>query len=159
MKQPKQVGYLRRQSSPRMDATADAASAIAGVLSLTIQVAQLTQNHTSRVKKLPGSVALYLEKLVVLKTLLCGVQDTLLLQSSTPGFNAIANQSLHVELKYVQDELENLHDKLQVAQRHKTSIMVKTLLWPFQDDETIRWANSLGHCKDRIQATTLMSGL
>ncbi|XXG99886.1 hypothetical protein Hte_006227 [Hypoxylon texense] len=83
----------------------------------------------------------------------------LLLQSPTPGPTTTTNEALHVELKYVQDELENLYDKLQDAQRHRTSLMVKTLFWPFRDDETIRWANSLGHCKDRIEATTLMSGL
>lgn len=140
-----------------MDATENVASAVAGVLSLTIQITQLTHNYTSRVKNLPGSIALYLEKLILLKTLLFGVQDALLIQSPTTGLDPI--QALPSELAHVQGELENLHNSLQEAQRRKTSLLVKALFWPFRDDETIRWANSLDHCKNRIEATTLMSGL
>lgn len=140
------------------DAT-DVASAIVGALSLAVQVAQLTQDHVSRVSSLPDNVSLYLAELVSLKAMLSEIQDSLLIQSLTPGYVTSTHVSLPVELALVRGELEELDGKLRDAQLRKASFMAQNLLWPFSENETLRWASRLGLCKERIRAATLITGL
>ncbi|KAI1662005.1 hypothetical protein F4813DRAFT_95934 [Daldinia decipiens] len=140
------------------DAT-DVASAIVGALSLTIQVAQLTQDYISRVSSLPNNLSLYLAELVSLKALLSEIQDSLLVQSFTPSYITSAHVSLSAELVLIRAELEDLDHKLRDAQLWKASFMARKLLWPFSEDETLHWASRLGLCKERVQAMALITGL
>ncbi|KAI1825243.1 hypothetical protein F4861DRAFT_202066 [Xylaria intraflava] len=142
-----------------MDEVLNVSSSVTGALSLAIQIAQLTQKHTSRMVNLPHSVTLYIAELVSLKSLLSDVQDAFLLQSTASGPGAAMHQTLATELEDIRAELESLHCKLQDAQSHRALLMVKNLVWPFGDDETVGWANSLNRCKDRVQTTVLVSGL
>ncbi|KAI1087790.1 hypothetical protein F5B19DRAFT_474072 [Rostrohypoxylon terebratum] len=137
----------------------DVASAIVGALSLAVQVAQLTQDHISRVSSLPSNVTLYLAELVSLKALLSEIQDSLLIQSLTPDYMTSQHVPLPIEFALVRAELEELDRTLQAAQLRKASFMVKKLLWPFSEDETLRWASRLSRCKERIRATTFITGL
>ncbi|KAI2603696.1 hypothetical protein GGR54DRAFT_653092 [Hypoxylon sp. NC1633] len=137
----------------------DVASAVVGALSLTVQIAQLTQDHVSRVSSLPSNITLYLAELVSLKSLLSEIQDSLLVQSITPGYAASTHAPLPAELRHIRSELEDLNGKLRDAQLQKVPLMVKKLLWPFGEDETLRWATRLSLCKERLRATTLMIGL
>jgi hypothetical protein len=66
-----------------MDNTLNAASAIAGLLSLTVQITLATQGYISRVASLSYAATSYLEELVCLKKLLADAQDALLFQSQS----------------------------------------------------------------------------
>jgi hypothetical protein len=136
-----------------MDNTLNAASAIAGLLSLTVQISLATQGYISRVASLSYAATSYLEELVCLKKLLADAQDALLFQS----------QSLSVplprELGEFHAEMEQLCERLRDAQRNRTSEALKSLVWPFRDDETAQWASSLGRCRQCIQAAVVLSGL
>ncbi|KAH6648963.1 hypothetical protein BKA67DRAFT_377914 [Truncatella angustata] len=143
-----------------MDSTLNVASAIAGILSMSIQIAQLTQAQTSRAARLPRSIKLYLSELVSLKRLFSDIQDALLLQCVSPGVDAINCQDLPMEISHIQANLEQIREKLQRAQDAAAfPTTMKNLVWPFREDETVEWANDLSECRDRIQATTLASGL
>lgn len=136
-----------------MDSTLNAASAIAGLLSLTIQITYATQGFISRVTTLSGAATSYLEELVCLKKLLVDAQDALLFHSQPPGM------ALPQELAQFHAEMEQVCGKLRDAQRNRTSEVLKSLVWPFRDDETTRWASSLSRCRHRIQAIVVVSGL
>ncbi|KAI1157434.1 hypothetical protein F5B18DRAFT_645094 [Nemania serpens] len=142
-----------------MDNALNVSSIVAGALSLAIQIAQLTQTHTSRMVNLPRSVNLFVTELVSLKSLLLDIQDALFLQSTTSQSGAITHQTLPDELENIRSELEILHNKLQDAQKHRASLMLKNLIWPFHEDETVRWSSSLNHCKELIDRMVSVSGL
>lgn len=142
-----------------MDDALNVASAVSGLLSLTIQIVQLTQKYTSRLINLPPSVARYLADLVSLKAVLSDIQNALALPSTASGISTTAQSALANELWPIQVELENLLQRLEDAQNHKASFLLRNLLWPFQEDETANWANSLRHCKHRLESTILLSGL
>jgi hypothetical protein len=136
-----------------MNNTLNAASAIAGLLSLTIQITQAMQGHISRVTSLSYAATSYLEELVCLKRLLADAQDALLFQSQSLGM------ALPQDLAEFHAEMEQLYGRLRDPQRNRTSEVLKSLVWPFRDDETARWASSLGRCRHRIQAAVAVSGL
>lgn len=136
-----------------MDKTLNAASAIAGLLSLTVQITQATQGHISRVTSLSYAATSYLEELVCLKRLLADAQDALLFQSQSPGM------ALPQELAEFHAEMEQLCGRLRDTQRNRTSEVLKSLVWPFRDDESARWASSLSRCRQHIQAAVTVSGL
>jgi hypothetical protein len=138
-----------------MDEALNVASIVTGAFSLTIQLVQLTQKHTSRMINLPLSVRSYLADLISLKDLLSTIQNALALPSPTSGIST----GLAADLSLVTAELEILHNKLHDAQYQKASFLIKTLIWPFPDDETIRWADSLRRCRERIEATVMVNGL
>ncbi|KAI1744084.1 ankyrin repeat-containing domain protein [Xylaria scruposa] len=142
-----------------MDNALNVSSTVVGALSLAIQIAQLTQTHTSRMIDLPRSVSLFVAELVSLKSLLLDIQDALFLPSTTSQPGVITHHTLPSELANIRSELENLHDKLKDAQSHRASLMLKNLIWPFHEDETVRWSNSLNHCKERIDREILVGGL
>jgi hypothetical protein len=145
-----------------MDTAMNTASAVAGLLSLTVQITQVMQRHIWSVAILPRAVATYLEELVCLKKLLVDVQDALLLQSPglpPSGLVSITTQTLPVELAEFQSEMEQLYQRLRKVQQSPTASMLKSFAWPFRDDEIARWANSLSLCRHRIQAAFVISGL
>ncbi|KAI3342013.1 hypothetical protein F4824DRAFT_495881 [Ustulina deusta] len=142
-----------------MDNALNVSSTVAGALSLAIQIAKLTQTHTSRMVNLPRSVNLFVTELVSLKSLLLDIQDALFPQSTTSQPGVITHPMLPDELETIRSELENLYNKLQDAQMHRASLMLKNLIWPFHEDETVRWSNSLNHCKERIDRAILVGGL
>ncbi|KAI0435855.1 hypothetical protein F4803DRAFT_567324 [Xylaria telfairii] len=142
-----------------MDNALNVSATVAGALSLAIQIAQLTQTHTSRMVNLPRSVNLFVTELVSLKSLLLDIQDALFLQSTTSQPGVITHPTLPDELEAIRSELENLYNKLQDAQIHRASLMLKNLIWPFHEDETVGWSNSLNHCKERIDRAILVGGL
>jgi hypothetical protein len=145
-----------------MDNTLNAASAIASLLSLTVQITQVMQRHICGVASLPRAVATYLEELVCLKKLLVDVQDALLLQSPglpPSGLDSITTQALPIDLAEFQLEMEQLYQRLHNVQQNPTASTLKSLAWPFRDDEITRWANSLSLCRHRIQGAFVISGL
>ncbi|KND88668.1 Ankyrin-2 [Tolypocladium ophioglossoides CBS 100239] len=144
-----------------MDTTLSAASAIGGLLSLTIQITGVTQRHVLSITDLPRTATSYLEELVSLKRLLIHVQDTLLLQTSPTAedLGNLASQALPTELAEFQTELGHIRDRLQYVQQHPTSSILKNLAWPFHDNEIAVWSNSLRRCRNCIQTAFLVSGL
>jgi hypothetical protein len=142
-----------------MESALSAGSALAGLLSVSIQVAQMTQAHASRVAHLPRSVTLYLSELISLKRLSGENQDALLLQCVAPGVDAVNCQNLPMELGHILTDLEQIHEKLQHPQVPCFTTAVRNLVWPVREDEMVEWANNLGECRDRIQAITLASNL
>ncbi|KAK5626445.1 hypothetical protein RRF57_002160 [Xylaria bambusicola] len=142
-----------------MDTALNVASTATGVLSLAIQLVQLTQQYTSRMVNLPSSVACYLSDLTLLKQLLSDLQDGLALPPTTQAAGEATQLALMKELRIVQGELENLQDKLHNHQNHGAFHVAKSVIWPFRDDDTERWADNLRACRHRIRSTAMISGL
>ncbi|KAI1283274.1 hypothetical protein F5Y07DRAFT_149629 [Xylaria sp. FL0933] len=142
-----------------MDTALNVASTAAGVLSLAIQLVQLTQQYTSRMVNLPSSVACYLSDLTLLKQLLSDLQDGLALPPARQASGEAAHLALMKELRIVQGELENLQEKLHNNQNHGAFHVAKSVIWPFREDDTERWADNLRACRHRIESTAMISGL
>ncbi|CAM1509524.1 Fc.00g032630.m01.CDS01 [Cosmosporella sp. VM-42] len=141
-----------------MDNTAlNAAAAVSGLLGLTIQIAQVTHQYTSGISSLPRTVSCYIEELVYLKKMLVDVQDALLFGPESIGTDGM--HLLHSRTKDFNAEMTQLCEKLQAAQGPVASQVLKKFLWPFRDDETARWTESLTRCRHHIQEVVVISGL
>jgi hypothetical protein len=138
-----------------MDAL-NVAAAVSGLLSLTLQVTQVTQRHISSVGSLSHIATCYLDELVWLKRLLVDLQDALLFQN--PSCHDVSS-TLFLDVSEFQAELEQLCSTLHEAERSPASQIFKSLAWPFRDDETARWTNSLNRCRHRIETAVVLSGL
>ena len=138
-----------------MDGALSAAAAVAGLLSLTIQITQVSQRYISSFRNLPRVATCYLDELVCLKRLLVDVQDALLFQNpELPG----GSSALPLDVSEFQIEMEQLCSRLDESQRCSASQILKGLAWPFGDDETARWTSSLNRCRNRIEMAVMISG-
>jgi len=154
-----------------MDTALNVASAVLGLLGLTIQIVQVTHRHKSGVSCLSHLVTSYLAELVALKRLLSEVQDAMLLQPHGPviavsGPSPLAETHLWIaqtvsgDLNEAQSELRELHERLSRDERCATTPSgLRNLVWPLTDEETIKWANRLSHFRHRLHAAFLMGGL
>lgn len=128
------------------------------MLSLTIQLIELTQRHTSRMIALPRTVASYLADLTILKQLLSDVQNSLALPPTTTSTWVVTQSALTNELQTIQSELESIQDKLHRAQ-NEPLFTARKVLWPFSEDETGKWASKLRNCRGRIESVVSTSTL
>lgn len=140
-----------------MDGVLTAASAIAGLLSLTVQITQVVQRHISDTTKLSHVVSCFLEELICLKKLLSDVQDALLIQPPSPLVTGVV--ALPPDMVEFQIEMEELCGKLRNVQQHPASRVLKNMAWPFRSDETALCTDMLVRCRQRIQGAVVISGL
>ena len=144
-----------------MNAAMNAAAAVSGLLSLTIQITQATQNYIANISTLSHTVSSYLEELVCLKKTLSDIQDAIL-------FHSTAKSVLEVELIQhlpvamlgeCQSDLEQLYDLLQSGQGNTSVAILKRLTWPLRDGETTKWVGILSRCRQQVQSSFISSGL
>lgn len=149
-------------ASTKMAAGLNIASAVAGLLSLAIDVTQLTQSFVSGISRESSIISMYLEELIALKKVLSDVQDMILLYPQTATIFEIMPSSLlsTTDLRDCQHELEQLYHTLRQRRDNASlSATFKRLAWPFKEDETGRLVNVLRRCRDNIQVSLAIDGL
>jgi len=140
-----------------MDSVLNTSSAIAGLLSVTIQITQATHRQISTLRSVPRALSYYLEELVCLKKLLVSVQDAFLFQSSP---NLDTDLPLFaLDLADFQAELGRLSEKLQDSQRKSATNLLIAVIWPFGEDEMALWTHNLNRYRHRIQSAVAISNL
>jgi hypothetical protein len=111
------------------------ASSVAGLLSLAIQVADISHRYLSSVKNSSKTIKGYFRELEVLKLVL-GKFDDLAKDPNTATHFSSANITI---VDRCREELENLRSKLQKRSRDLTfPKSLNRLTWPFAEDETGR---------------------
>lgn len=160
MRKPDLIISTQRLTSSRlpafalaMDNALEASAAIAGILSLTIQITQVAQRTIAGTTGLSRSVRAFLDELVCFKKALLDIQDAMLLN---PGTFSV---TLPEELVALQGEMEVLRAQLHESQRTTASTILKTIAWSCKDEETARWASCLNSCRQRIHAAFAANGL
>jgi hypothetical protein len=121
------------------------ASGVAGLLSLTITVIDVSHRYVSSVLGASKMVASYMRELIALKTLLFKLDElTHSLESTnisgTPSPSFLAS----VDLDGCRIELENILQRLQkrsIASR--TNVGFNKLSWPFVEQDTCRIVETL----------------
>jgi hypothetical protein len=107
---------------------------------------------------LPDIVASYLADLTILKQLLSDVQNSLVLPPATTNTWAVTQQALMNELQAIQSDLESIQYELRCTQ-NTPLFTAKKVLWPFSEDETIKWASKLRSCRGRVESLISTSTL
>ena len=138
------------------------AAAVSGLLSLTVQITEVTQSYIASILTLSHAVSYYLDELVNLKKLLSDIQDALLLHSASNFAleKVKLNQNLLLAtLGECTGDLEQLHVILEDGRGSTIVSVLKRLTWPLRDSETTRWVGILSKCRHKIQSSVMFSGL
>ena len=140
-----------------MDSALNVAAAVSVLLSLTVQITQVTHEHLSNMTHLPRIVSNYVEELVCLKRLLVDIQDALLFGPDSIGADGM--QLLRLRTEEFDSEMSDLCQRLQAAQRPEASQVLKGLFWPLQDAEAARWTESIAQFRRRLHELVIVSGV
>jgi len=140
-----------------MDSALNVAAAVSGLLSLTIQITQVTHQHLSNLTEIPRIVSNYVEELVCLKRVLVDIQDALLFGPNSIGADDL--QLLLLRTEEFDSEMSHLCQRLQAAQRPSASQVLKGLFRPLQDAEAARWAESIAQFRRRLHELVIVSSL
>jgi len=129
------------------------ASSIAGLLSLTLQVSQLSYEYIANIKGASKSVSSYLKELLALSQILLQLKETLDGETVDKTFLPSPSPLSQFTIGECQHEIERIKERLE-KRRDGPGIRsaLRVMTWPFEEKETGKLIEVLHRWKGIFEA-------
>jgi Fungal N-terminal domain of STAND proteins len=133
------------------------ASGIAGLLTLTIQVASVIAEFTIAVKEGPKNIKELQQELLLLGEILSQLQD-FLRSEKVKGRSFDSNSVMQSAISSCKVRIERIGDKLRSSGGGKMSRLVDRLKWPFESKEVAEMVTNLRSYTQAFQFSLTIEG-